>query len=57
MHIKQFIDLSVPLENNNYSDPKPLLPKITYTNHQESFEQMAQFFPGLTRKDLPDQEA
>jgi kynurenine formamidase len=55
--IAKFIDLSVPIENNAYSDPAPLLPKITYVNHEESFPQMAHFFPGLKKEDLPDCEA
>lgn len=54
---KTIIDLSVPIENNVPSDPPFLLPKITYVNHQESFEQMAPFFPGLKKEDLPNHEA
>ncbi len=54
---KQFIDISVPLDSNPYSDPPPMLPKITYTPHNESVGQMLYFFPGLTKDDLPDGEA
>lgn len=54
---KQFIDLSVPLENNLYSDPPSLLPKISYAHHKQTIEQMTGFFPGLEAKDLPDEEA
>lgn len=54
---KKFIDLSVPLENSKTSDPAPLLPKITYTDHRQSIAHMAHFFPGLTAADLPDEEA
>lgn len=57
MSFKRFIDLSVPIENNTYSDPPPLLPKVQYVNHTESVSQMIQFFPGLTQQDLPDGEA
>lgn len=57
MQFKKFIDLSVSLENNLYSDPAPLLPKISYINHHQSFKQMAQFFPGLSKEELPDGEA
>lgn len=53
----RFVDLSVNLENNPYSDPPALLPKITYTDHHESFDQMATFFPGLLKHDLPNGEA
>lgn len=54
---QKFIDLSVNIENNKFSDPVPLLPKITYSDHKTSFPQMAQFFPGLASSDLPDSEA
>lgn len=53
----QIIDLSVPIENNFYSDPFFMLPKITYTNHEESVPQMTSLFPGLAKEDLPDGEA
>lgn len=55
--MKQFIDLSIPLENNLYSDPPLALPKIAYVDHHQSFEQLASFFPGLSKQDLPDGEA
>lgn len=51
------IDLSVPIENNTFSDPPSILPKISYIDHTESLPQMMQFFPGLTKDDLPGQEA
>lgn len=57
MEFKQLIDLSISLENNLYSDPAPLLPKISYVDHHQSFKQMAHFFPGLTKEELPDGEA
>jgi kynurenine formamidase len=53
---EKLIDLSIPLENNAYSDPAMMLPKISYVNHQDSVAQMAHFFPGLTKDDLPDGE-
>lgn len=52
-----FIDISVPIENNLYSDPAFNLPKITYYDHHESFSQLAPFFPGLKKEELPDGEA
>jgi kynurenine formamidase len=55
--LKRLIDLSVPIENNAFSDPPSLLPQITYTDHHQSVSQMAHFFPGLTKNDLPDGEA
>lgn len=53
----QLIDLSICIENGLHSDPPPMLPKISYTNHDESFGQMAHFFPGLVKHDLPGGEA
>ena len=47
----------MPLENEVVSDPLPYNPKITYFNHHQSYEQMAPFFPGLKKEDLPDGEA
>lgn len=54
---KRFIDLSVTLENNPYTDPPPLLPKIEYMDHQEGWSEMAAMFPGLSKSDLPGDEA
>lgn len=54
---RRFIDISVHLENDVVSDPPGLGPRIAYTNHQMSFEQIAPFFPGLKKEDLPDGEA
>jgi len=42
---RKFIDLSIYLENDVVSDPPAFAPKIQYFNHQNSFEQMAPFFP------------
>jgi len=53
----QFIDLSIALENDVASDPEPYRPKITYMGHGETFEQLAPFFPGLKREDLPEGES
>ena len=54
---RQIVDISMPLENEVISDPQPYSPKITYFNHHQSYEQMAPFFPGLKKEDLPDGEA
>jgi kynurenine formamidase len=54
---REFVDLSMYLENDVISDPPPFGPKITYMRHDETFERLAQFFPGLQRSDLPDGEA
>jgi kynurenine formamidase len=54
---RRFIDLSIPICNDVVSDPEPLRPRIKYWRHDETFHQMESFFPGLSPKDLPDQEA
>ena len=51
---RRFVDLSIYLENDVISDPAPFGPKITYLDHHASVPQMLQFFPGLTKEDLPD---
>ena len=54
---RRIIDISMPIENEVISDPLPYNPKVTYFNHHQSYEQMAPFFPGLKKEDLPDGEA
>jgi kynurenine formamidase len=53
---RRFVDLSIYLENDVASDPPGLEPKIRYFTHEHTFEQIAPFFPGLRRQDLPDGE-
>ncbi|RMD95794.1 MAG: cyclase family protein [Alphaproteobacteria bacterium] len=53
---RRLIDISVALEADIPSDPPIMLPKIRYLSHAETAEQMAGFFPGLTREDLPGGE-
>ncbi len=52
----RFIDLSIPITTKVISDPPVMLPQITYTTHQDTWQQIAMFFPGLTQDDLPDGE-
>ena len=52
----RFIDLSIPITNDVVSDPPVMRPQITYMTHENTWEQIAMFFPGLTREDLPDGE-
>ena len=52
----QFIDLSIPITNHVVSDPPVMRPQITYMTHENTWEQIALFFPGLTKDDLPDGE-
>ena len=54
--MKKFIDLSVALEEGITSDPDFMLPKITYHHHKETAEEIIQFFPGLKKEDLPNEE-
>lgn len=53
---RRIVDLSVALEADIISDPPPMLPNITYIDHQQSAEQVMQFFPGLTKEQLPGGE-
>jgi len=46
---RQFIDLSIPLENDVVSDPPVFAPRIHYIDHQASVAQLCAFFPGLTQ--------
>jgi kynurenine formamidase len=51
---RRFVDLSIYLENDVISDPVPFGPKIKYMKHEETAGQIAQFFPGLEKEELPD---
>jgi kynurenine formamidase len=51
-----FVDLSIYLENDVRSDPPGLGPKIEYFTHDNTYAQIAPFFPGLQKEDLPDGE-
>ncbi|MEI7737846.1 MAG: cyclase family protein [Betaproteobacteria bacterium] len=53
---RKFVDLSIFLENDVVSDPEAFAPKIDYFTHDNTFEQIEPFFPGLKKKDLPDGE-
>ncbi len=53
---RRFVDLSIPLQMGLHSDPPGMEPKITYSVHADTVEQMAASFPGLTKRDLPDGE-
>ncbi|WP_421854339.1 cyclase family protein [Marinomonas sp.] len=54
---RRIVDLSVTLDNNPYTDPPPLSPKIDYTDHQAGWPEMAGMFPGLNKEDMPGNEA
>lgn len=50
---KRFIDLSISIEPDLPSDPPVMIPKIEYVDHVEGREQMKDFFPGVTKDQLP----
>lgn len=53
---RQIIDLSIAIENDVISDPASMRPEVEYFAHADTAGQMATYFPGLTRDDLPDGE-
>lgn len=53
---RRIVDLSVCLENDVMSDPPGYRPEIEYVSHQDSAKDLIAFFPGLTKKELPDGE-
>ncbi len=50
---KRFIDLSISIESGLPSDPPNMIPRIDYVNHSSGSEQMKDFFPGVTKDQLP----
>jgi kynurenine formamidase len=50
---KRFIDLSISIEPDLPSDPPMMIPKIDYVDHIQGAEQMKDFFPGLSKDQLP----
>jgi kynurenine formamidase len=53
---RTFVDLSIFLENDVVSDPPAFAPRIQYFSHEQTYEQIEPFFPGLKREDLPEGE-
>ena len=54
MMTRKLIDISIALESDDVSDAALTRPTITYIDHQESVPELLQFFPGLTRDELPE---
>jgi kynurenine formamidase len=50
----QFIDLSISIEPELPSDPPMMIPQINFVDHKMGAEQMKDFFPGVTQKNLPN---
>ena len=50
---KRFVDLSISIEPELPSDPPLMIPKIDYIDHAQGAEQMKDFFPGLSKDQLP----
>lgn len=50
---KRFVDLSISIEPDLLSDPPIMIPKIDYIDHARGAEQMKDFFPGVSREQLP----
>ena len=53
---RRFVDLSITLENDVISDPPFLRPKISYQTHDDTVGELAHFFDGVGRDDLPGGE-
>lgn len=52
----RLIDLARPLENTEFADPPGLAPAITYLGHAQTADMILDFFPGVTRDQLPGGE-
>ena len=50
---KRFVDLSISIEPDLPSDPPMMIPRIDYVGHAQGAEQMKDFFPGVTKEQLP----
>jgi len=53
MVCKRIVDLSIRIEPDLPSDPPMMIPQIDYINHAQGAEQMKEFFPGVSKEQLP----
>lgn len=53
---RDFVDLSIHLQDDMLSDPPAFAPKIQYFTHDDTFAPIGLFFPALKKEDLPDGE-
>lgn len=50
---RRIIDISIALDPAVKADPPQMHPEIDYHSHADTAPQMAAYFPGLTKEDLP----
>lgn len=50
---KRFVDLSISIEAGLPSDPPAMIPSVQYIGHEQGAVQMEEFFPGVTKDQLP----
>ena len=53
---RQFIDLSIFLENDVITDPPFMRPRIEYFRHRETMKEANFFFPGVHAEEMPGAE-
>lgn len=51
--LRRIIDISIALDPAVKADPPQMHPEIDYHSHADTAPQMAAYFPGLTKEDLP----
>jgi kynurenine formamidase len=49
----RLVDLSISIEPGLPSDPPMMIPQIQYLDHAAGAEQMTEFFPGISKEQLP----
>jgi kynurenine formamidase len=54
---RRLVDLSIALENGVEADPPGSGPTIEYLAHNETFDRLGSYFPGLKQADMPGGES